>query len=486
MPDSSAALPPGWQQLSDAFLQVAPQRGRATLRLYRERSETVSVRRGVLEPVSSQDDAGAMVTVVDGGIGYAATSDLSPAGLATALAQASAWAQRTAGKTVTDFAAVPQPTVRGAYHQPGRQRWFAEPLTERIALVREQEARLASDARIVDRQAQVWGLEVESLLVGNDGTHIAQSYDLVVPYLQAVASDGKDTTLRSLGGRGACRQGGMEVLGPSGFLTEAPRIADEALALLSAEQCPSDNRSLLLMPDQMYLQIHESIGHPLELDRILGDERNYAGTSFVTPELFGSYQYGSPLLNITFDPGVQGEFASYAYDDEGLPAERSYLIRDGILQRGLGAAVSQHRLGQPGVANSRASSWNRPPIDRMANLNMEPGHESLQQLIARTERGVLMATNCSWSIDDSRNKFQFGCEYGRLIENGALTRVVKKPNYRGISATFWRNLVGVGDRSTWEVLGSPFCGKGEPNQVIRVGHATPAALFANVDVFGGA
>ena len=156
-----------------------------------------------------------------------------------------------------------------------------------------------------------------------------------------------------------------------------------------------------------------------------------------------------------------------------------------MLERPLGGAMSQARAGIAGVANSRADNWNRPPIDRMANLNLEPGESTLDEMIAGIERGVLMRTNSSWSIDDSRNKFQFGCEWGQLIENGALAGVVKNPNYRGISANFWRNLRQVGDASTMQVLGTPYCGKGEPSQVIRVGHASPACVFSNVDVFGG-
>jgi predicted Zn-dependent protease len=243
---------------------------------------------------------------------------------------------------------------------------------------------------------------------------------------------------------------------------------------------------LLLDATQMYLQIHESIGHPLELDRILGDERNYAGTSFVTMDMLGSYQYGSELLNITFDPTISEEFATYAFDDDGVKAEKQFIIRNGILERALGGATSQARAGLPGVANSRACSWNRQPIDRMANLNLEPGESSFEEMVKSIENGVYMKRNNSWSIDDSRNKFQFGCEYGRVIRNGELAEVVKKPNYKGISATFWRNLRMVGDRDTFKVLGTPNCGKGEPNQAVRVGHATPSAVFADVDVFGGA
>jgi len=235
----------------------------------------------------------------------------------------------------------------------------------------------------------------------------------------------------------------------------------------------------------MILQIHESIGHPLELDRILGDERNFAGTSFVTREMFGSYRYGSDLLNVTFDPTRREELASYAFDDDGAPAQKTWLIRNGILERPLGGAISQARAGLPGVANARADSWNRPPIDRMANLNLEPGDASFDAMVAGIERGIVLETNRSWSIDDSRNKFQFGCERGRLVENGKLGAVVKNANYRGISASFWRSLVKVGNADTERVLGTPHCGKGEPSQIIRVGHASPACVFAGVDVFGG-
>jgi predicted Zn-dependent protease len=199
--------------------------------------------------------------------------------------------------------------------------------------------------------------------------------------------------------------------------------------------------------------------------------------------MFGIYTYGSELLNVTYDPGHRQQFASFAWDDEGAEAERVFLIEEGVLKRGIGGLSSQARAGTEGTASARASSWNRPPIDRMSNLNVEPGETPFEELVKRTERGVFMRTNKSWSIDDSRNKFQFGCQWGQLIEDGELTRVVKNPNYRGVSSSFWRNLVGVGD--DFRVLGEPYCGKGEPNQLIRVGHASPSCLFRDVAVFGG-
>jgi predicted Zn-dependent protease len=242
----------------------------------------------------------------------------------------------------------------------------------------------------------------------------------------------------------------------------------------------------VLAPDQMMLQIHESVGHPLEIDRILGDERNYAGTSFVRLEDFGTLQYGSPLMTITWDPGVRGELASYGWDDVGQAASREVLVDHGRLLRGLGGLESQTRAGVPGVATQRSCSWNRPAIDRMANLNLEPGDASFAAIVGSIERGVLMRANRSWSIDDRRDKFQFGCEWGRLIEDGRLGRVVRNPNYRGRTLPFWRGLAKVGDPSTFEIYGTPFCGKGEPNQVIRVGHASPVCRFDGVEVFGGA
>lgn len=283
-----------------------------------------------------------------------------------------------------------------------------------------------------------------------------------------------------------CYQAGMEVFDEHSVLNRALRVGEQAIELLSAEECPTTTTTLVLAPDQMLLQIHESIGHPLEIDRILGDERNYAGSSFVKLSDFGHLVYGSPLMNVTFDPTVPGEFASYAFDDAGMPATREYLIKEGLLLRGLGSLESQARAKVPGVANFRASSWNRAPIDRMANINLEPGTAAFDDMIGSIEHGIYMESNRSWSIDDYRNKFQFGCEYAKLIENGKLTKTLKNPNYRGVTNQFWRSLCQIGDASTVEVYGSPYCGKGEPNQAIRVGHASPVCAFEDIEVFGGA
>ncbi|NDD30237.1 MAG: TldD/PmbA family protein [Proteobacteria bacterium] len=473
-------------EIEERFRRVAPDVDFWSLRFVDERSESIEVRQDVLEPVALSSEAGAMITIIDkGGLGYAATSDLSPTGLARAAEEACAWARHTRGRSVVDFSRFELPAPRGEYATPVTLAWSSVPLREKIDLLREQSARLKIDARIVDWSASVWNLETDTLYITSNGGAARQRLTYIVPFLEATANEGAETQTRSLGGRGFGRQGGWESLERVGFLTAAPRIGEEALELLLAPNCPSGVMDLLLAPDQMSLQIHESIGHPLELDRILGDERNYAGTSFVTLDMFGTYRYGSDLLNVTYDPTQPEHHASYGFDDDGSPAVRTFLIEKGILMRPLGGFTSQRRAGVEGVANARACSWNRPPIDRMANLNLEPGTSTFDDMVAGIESGVYMKTNNSWSIDDSRNKFQFGCEWGRRIVNGRLAEVVKTPNYRGVSSTFWRSLAMVGDDRTFEVFGTPNCGKGEPNQMVRTGHASPTCLFRNVDVFGG-
>jgi predicted Zn-dependent protease len=456
-----------------------------SLRVMDDRIEEHAVRNDVAQPLTSERDCGAMLTAwVGAGAGYAASSDMSLAGLQAALDLATARARASAPFSLIDHRKMARPQRSGAYASPN----LAAPLptrTEWIELLAHECAGANLDARIVERSASIYVAHTDQLLYTSDGVAIEQHFRYLLPSLNVVAHvDGK-SQMRSFDRHGTLGQGGMEVLARHGFAGAGARIADEALQLLAAPNCPSGKRDLLLMPDQMMLQIHESIGHPLELDRILGDERNFAGWSFVKPEMFGTYQYGSPLLNVSFDPEHAEHAASYAFDDDGTAASKQYLIRDGILERPLGGELSQQRAGLDGVANSRSANWNRPPIDRMANINVEPGDQTLDQLIAGTEHGILMRTNASWSIDDHRNKFQFGCEFGQLIENGELTRVVREPNYRGISASFWRSLRAVGDASTYGAYGTPFCGKGEPAQVIRVGHASPACVFADVDVFGG-
>ncbi|MDB6143039.1 MAG: tldD/PmbA family protein [Pseudomonas sp.] len=472
-------------QLKQRFAALRSRAEFFSVRYVRQTSQHLSVRKNVAEPPHLSSDEGAMLTVrVNGVEAYAATSDLSQRGLQNALEQAEQQARRLAPYSLLDLRDQPVSTSRADYLSPHLADAFPS-LSDCYQLLNTESAAVPGDERLVSWQVSLGLDNVEQIYLNSAGAEIRQAQRYVYPGMSVTAYHSGDSQTRSLGRDNFGQQGGAEVITRCGLIGAATQIADQALQLIMAPNTPSGPRDLLLTPDQMILQIHESIGHPLELDRILGDERNYAGTSFVKASDFGSLQYGSELLNVTFDPDIPEQLASYGYDDDGTPASKQFLIRDGVLIRPLGGALSQYRSGMDGVANSRACSWNRPPIDRMANLNVEPGDQPLENLIGNIEHGIMMSTNRSWSIDDARNKFQFGCEWGQLIENGELKGVVKNPNYRAISAQFWRNLSAVGDRSTFEVLGTPNCGKGEPNQVVRVGHASPACVFSQVDVFGG-
>ncbi|MDO9005633.1 MAG: TldD/PmbA family protein [Aquabacterium sp.] len=482
-------------QLSTHALQAAPAGvDHWAVRGVSERSQRLLVRQDIAQSPAVLRDDGAMVTVIaGGGLGYAATSDTSVAGLRAAFASAKDLAKATSGRTAFAPGQLRMPQPQGRYDSMVAKDSAQMSLADKVDLLRAVSTATRVDDRIVDWQASLWTVQVDQLHLTSDGGHAEQQWQMLTPSIQATAQFKGVTQTRSSAGQynGFCQQGGLEVIDRSGFRTDGPRVAQQAIALTMAPTCPSGQMDLVLMPDQMMLQIHESIGHPLELDRILGDERNFAGTSFVTLDMFGHYRYGSELLNVSHDPQQAHEFAGFAFDDDGTGAQGQRIIERGILKQALGGAISQSRaralgfdLG--GLATTRASSWNRAPIDRMSNLNVEPGDASLAQIIASVDHGVLMHTNCSWSIDDSRNKFQFGCEYGQMIRHGQLAEVVRNPNYRGVSATFWRSLAMVGDASTFQVMGTPFCGKGEPSQIIRVGHAAPVCKFSDVSVFGGA
>lgn len=472
--------------LKELIQRIAPSVDFWSARKITSLHDELSVRKGILEQARSDENSGIMISVChQGGFAYAASSDLSAESLRSAFEHACSWAALSAKHSVFNYKSYPFLQQTGEYHTPVAQDWAQKSMGDKISWLMTLAAKLKTHDNIIDWSASATRTLTQSYYFCSQGSDVRQEIVTMQPNLRVIANKGAVTQSRSLFGGTYIQQGGLEVAERLNLDEEAGRIAQEALQLLDAPNCPTKKMDLLLHADQMLLQIHESIGHPLELDRILGDERNYAGTSFVTMDMFGKYQYGSSLLNVTFDPKVNKEAASYAFDDDGSKAEKVHLIKEGILQKPLGGSLSQYRANCSGVANSRACSWNRPPIDRMANLNVEPGASSFADMISAVEDGILMRANCSWSIDDSRNKFQFGCEWGQLIEKGRLTQVVRNPNYRGISSTFWRNLKMVGDKNTWHMLAANNCGKGEPNQAIMVGHASPACLFTSVDVFGG-
>jgi predicted Zn-dependent protease len=457
------------------------------LRYFKERTHSRYIRDEKPQANGKNETKGVMVEVmVNGQLGYCGTNRLEQSSIQMAAETAYQQAQKASLYALHKFSPDIRPQAIGKYESPVNEsldNFRAGDLNDLLIKVCQS---LKVSPQIVKTSALAEISETEQHFVSSNGSSVWQKYFLVATSYSATAKDGNIVQTRSDNGMMArCYQAGMEVFDLDSILLRANQIGGEALALLTADQCPNLNTTLVLAPDQMMLQIHESVGHPLELDRILGDERNYAGSSFVKLSDFGNLVYGSPLMNVTFDPTVKGQFASYAFDDGGMKATKEHLIKDGLLVRGLGSLESQTRAKLAGVANFRANSWNRAPIDRMANLNLEAGQSSFEEIISSIEQGIYMQTNRSWSIDDYRHKFQFGCEYARLIENGKLTKTLRNPNYRGVTNDFWHNLIQVGDNSTWEMYGTPYCGKGEPNQVIKVGHASPVCAFKDIEVFGG-
>lgn len=456
-----------------------------SLREVKSRSLSMNVRNEVFEGLSTSEDHGLMIEVMmNGQFAYGATNSFELNEIKKCAEKAKAAALEASRFSLSKFSLDERPMTVGEYKSPGKIGIDGFNPKEATELLMNLSTAMKVHDHVISRVAHMALTEMDTHFVASNGSDIKQSIHRSGISISAVASSELGNQRRSYGDDQST-QFGLEKFNSAKLIAQATRIANEAMELLNAEECPTETMDLLLAPDQLYLQIHESIGHPLELDRILGDERNYAGWSFVKPQDFGNLKYGSPLMNVTFDPTVVGQFASYFADDIGNKATKEFLIKDGVLLRGLGSLESQKRLNLPGVASQRATSWNRAPIDRMANVNLEPGSSSLEDMIKSVKRGIFMQTNRSWSIDDYRNKFQFGCEYGRLIEDGKLTKLVKNPNYRGVTAPFWNQLKMVGDKSTFEVGGLGNCGKGEPNQVIFVGHASPVCLFSNIEVFGG-
>ncbi|MEX0950705.1 MAG: TldD/PmbA family protein, partial [Gammaproteobacteria bacterium] len=371
---------------------LLPTQADWSVRLVDDYEQHLHVWRSVSQPPAWQQRRGAFISCNENGsLAYAATSDLTDTGLRLAYARARQLARQLQARQLFPCPAGIGPHQHGHYETTVKQPWASREFRDLSDWLQRLNTSLHQHQAIVDWSAALTWRHTDMLLIGPDAT-VKQAFDFISPHLSASACRHNETQTRSFGYDHAA-QAGLEHLDLLDLDSAAIRISTEAVELLDADDCPDTCCDLLLMPGQMILQIHESIGHPLELDRILGDERNYAGSSFVSLDMFGHYQYGSELLNVVFDPHHSGELASYAFDDSGSVARREYLIRDGILTRPLGSAMSQQRAGLAGVANARSSGWNRPPIDRMANINIEPGNQSLANMISGIEHGVLMDTN---------------------------------------------------------------------------------------------
>ena len=447
--------------------------------------ERLATRNGEVETAAVEESDGVGVRVrVGGAWGFASSSDPGPAGAQDALRRALAVAESQPAVAPTPLA--PAAPARGHWQGPCERDPFAIPVERKLELLLSADAALRGDPRIVRTQARCLSLRTTTAFASTDGGACTQTRTECGGGILAAAVEADELQVRSWPGEhdGGVAGAGWEQVEALRLVEEAPRVAEEAIALLAAPDYPAGVRTLVLHGEQVGLQLHESIGHALELDRILGGELSYAGGSWVGPGDLGSLRYGSEALGVTADATLPGGLGSFGWDDEGVPGQRLELIRSGRL---LGALSSRESAGAVGLDSSggcaRADGHSRQAIVRMTNVSLDPGDAgSLADLVADTDDGLYLETNRSWSIDDRRLHFQFATEVAREIRSGELGRLYRNPSYAGITPRFWGGLDAVCGGDEWRLWGLLNCGKGEPGQVMHVSHGTAPARFRDVQV----
>lgn len=456
----------------------------ADVRILRVRDEEIVVKNGRVEAMLVREEEGFGVrAIADGAWGFAASRRLEPAeadriaALAVQVARASALAKRSDVR-------IGDPVVSmGSYTTPVKIDPFGVSVEEKIGLLLQADAAMRSVPGVSVAESSIQSIRTEKLFASTEGSFVEQELVETGAGIEATAVRDGEVQKRSYPNSFGRHQGtaGYEFVLDMKLAENAPLIAEQAVQLLSAEQCPSDLvTTVILDPTQVALQLHESCGHPIELDRVLGTEASFAGTSFLTMDKLGSFRYASPVVNIVADATVPGGLGTFGYDDEGVPAQRVPIVQNGVFVNYLTSRETAALLGQNSNGTMRADGWNRIPLIRMTNVNLEPGTWSLEDMIADTDEGIYMMTNKSWSIDDRRLNFQFGTEIAWEIKGGKLVRMFKNATYTGITPQFWGGCDAVGRE--WRVWGIPNCGKGQPMQVAHVGHGAAAARFRNVRV----
>ncbi len=463
----------------------------AEARVVERATESIGVRNDAVDWLEHDASAGLGVRVrVGGAWGFAATAELTPAGAQEALARAIAVARaqpRPAGDRRAWAADLtPPPPAVGSWSSPCEIDPFTVPLEAKLEHLIAAQAALAGDPRVVRREASCISLRTTTTFASTDGARLEQTLIECGGGIEALAVDGDEAQTRSYpsGHGGSVAAAGWEHLLGLELAAAAPRIAEEAVALLSAPPCPTGPATIVIGAEQMALQVHESIGHALELDRMLGGEAAYAGTSWIGAADLGSLRLGSEHLNVSADATLPGALGSYGWDDEGIAGQRLMLVERGIVRAALSDRTSAAAIGLPGSAGcGRADGFARQPIVRMTNVSLEPGEAgTLADLLADTGEGLYLETNRSWSIDDRRLHFQFGTEVAYEIRGGELGRLYRNPSYQGVSPRFWGSLDAVCSPSAWRLHGLLNCGKGEPGQIMHVSHGTAPARFRDVEV----
>jgi TldD protein len=472
------------RDLCAAAIEAATAAGAeyADARVVLKRDQLVATKNGVVDRMADAESEGIGVRVlVNGAWGFACDRRLTEEGARNAASRAASFARAAPGRHARALAPV---EPRSARHESGvEQDPFAVSLADKVDLCLRADAALEG-SDIVVRQVMVRARREHKLLVSSDGTEVEQILTESGAGMDCAASRDGVFQLRSYPSAhvGSSCQAGWEYVEGLRLVEEAPRVAEQAAALVRADPCPSGVMDVVLDADQVALQVHESVGHPTELDRVYGTEASYAGTSFLKPGDLGSLRYGSEHMNITADPTTPGGLGSFAFDDEGVPAQATPVVEQGRLTGFLTSRETAARIGAGNGGSMRADSWNRMPLVRMTNLHIEPGAGALDDLIAGVDDGLYMETNRSWSIDDKRLNFQFGTQVAWEIKGGKLGRMLRDATYTGITPEFWGSLDGVAGRDEWKLYGLTNCGKGQPGQSAHVSHGAAPARFRKVQV----
>lgn len=481
------------------ILSKIPKVQYADVRIVERESERIATKDGVVEALESSTTLGFGVRVLkDGAWGFAGSPDFTKRGVERTIKRAVEISESSAKHKVEDVKLAIQKPIKAVYKTPIKEDPFKVPLEEKLELLLAADLAQRVDPRIVISQTSFSANRERKVFASTEGSVIEQEIVWTGAGIESSASGGGDFQNRSYpnshGGQFATR--GYELVHELDLPGNASRIGEEAVKLLDAPICPSGEYDVILASNQLALQIHESCGHATELDRVLGYEASYAGTSFLTPEKLGKFRYGSRIVNLTADATIKGGLGTFGYDDEGVPAQKTYLVKDGIFVDYLTSRETVAHLKKfvpsykkTSNGTTRAMGWGYIPLIRMTNVNLEPASQasqatpwSLENLIADTKSGILMSTNKSWSIDDRRLNFQFGTEIAREIKNGKLGRILKNPTYQGMTPKFWNSCDAICGKDEWTIWGTPNCGKGQPPQVMYTGHGAAPARFRKIKV----
>jgi TldD protein len=473
-------------------LETARLRGAtyADARIVDERQRALATKSGKVGHAADAESLGIGVRVIaDGAWGFAASDDLSRDAVELTAARAVEIARASARVKQYDLALAPEPAAHADWSSPCAIDPFSTAIEQNLDLLLKIDAELMAVKGVTLSETNLQFRRYEQWFYSSDGADIHQTRTTTGAGFAAYSFQGNDIQKRSYPNSfgGQYQNKGYELIAELKLLENARRIGEEAVALHSAPQCPQGIGTLVLDSSQLGLQIHESIGHPIELDRVLGMEANFAGTSFLTTDKLRKLRYGTDLVNVVADATEQHGpgLGTFAYDDEGVAAQCTPIVTRGLFTGYLSSRETASMVNERRSSGTmRAEGWNRIPLIRMTNVSILPGEQplTLEQMIAGTDDGYFLQTNRSWSIDDKRYNFQFGCEIGWEIKGGKLGRMLKNPSYSGITTEFWNSMDAICSRDQWTLWGTPNCGKGQPMQTMGTGHGAAPARFRNVKI----